>query len=128
MKKEIVLIDDDLIYRMIIKKIIKDIDPSIVITECEDGEIGLNEIQNLKDSLNKIIVLLDINMPITDGWHFLDEIENSNLYNTSQLIIYMVTSSIDEMDIERSKSYETIKGFYSKPLTKADLEEIISST
>ena len=125
MKKEIVVIDDDLIYRMIISKLIKDIDPSIALKECEDGEIGLGELNSSQDSLERIIVLLDINMPILDGWHFLDEIENSNLYNTSRLTIYMVTSSIDEMDIEKSKTYKTVKGFYSKPLTKANLEEII---
>jgi CheY-like chemotaxis protein len=60
-------IDDDLIFRMIVSKTINKMDSSLVINQCENGAIGLNM---LKTCNYKIIVLLDINMPVIDGWSF----------------------------------------------------------
>lgn len=72
MKKEIFIKDDDPIHRMIVKRMINNIDSSLIINECENGEIGLSRIEDFKNSCHKIIVFLDINMPILNGWGFLD--------------------------------------------------------
>ncbi len=57
-------------------------------------------------------MFLDINMPRLHGWGFLDEIEKCNFYNMNQLIIYIVSSSIDKSDILRAKRYGFLKGFF----------------
>jgi CheY-like chemotaxis protein len=124
---EIFIIDDDLIQRMIISKMIKTIDPTLVINQSENGEIGLAMLKQHSDSHQKIIILLDINMPVLDGWGFLDQIEKSNFYNLDQLSIYIVSSSIDESDILKANQYEFVKSFLQKPLSREDLSTIISA-
>lgn len=124
MKKEIFIIDDDPIYRIIASKIIGKIDSSLIINECENGEIGLEKLESLKNSNHEIIVLLDINMPVVNGWGFLDAIEKNNFYNLDKLRIYMVSSSIDQSDIVKAEQYGFLKGFYHKPLTSENIKKI----
>lgn len=128
MKNEIFIIDDDPIYRLIVTKMIDNIDSSLIINHCENGEIGLDKLKNLKNSNHNIIVFLDINMPILDGWSFLEEIERSNFYNPNRLTIYIVSSSTDERDLLKSKNYQYLNGFYHKPLTIANIKTIIGIT
>jgi CheY-like chemotaxis protein len=68
-EKELYIIDD-LIFRMIVSKTINKMDSSLVINQCENGAIGLNMLKEQSDANYKIIVLLDINMPVIDGWSF----------------------------------------------------------
>src|SRR6056297_1715874 len=100
MKKELFIVDDDQVFRLIVSKMIKYRDATVGICECENGEIGLAELKKRENAAHKMIVLLDINMPVVDGWTFLEEIEKNGFYNLPQLDIYMVTSSVDESDIE----------------------------
>jgi len=123
---EIFIIDDDLIQRMIVSKMMKMIDPTLVITQCENGKIGLAMLEQHSNSNQKIIVLLDINMPILDGWGFLEQIKEHNFYNLHQLSIYIVSSSTNESDILKGSQYEFVKSFLHKPLSSEDLNAIIS--
>ena len=92
MKKELFIIDDDPIYRIIVSKITYAIDSTLIINQAENGEIGLAKLEYLKKSNAMIIVLLDINMPILDGWGFLDQLEKNEFYNIDQLLIYIVST------------------------------------
>ena len=125
MKKELFIIDDDPIYRIIVSKMTYAIDSTLIINQAENGEIGLAKLEYLKKSNAMIIVLLDINMPILDGWGFLDQLEKNEFYNIDQLLIYIVSSSIDESDILKAKEYDFVKGFLHKPLKKEDISTII---
>ncbi|MBA2611159.1 MAG: response regulator [Bacteroidetes bacterium] len=127
MKKELFIIDDDPIYRMIVSKMVEYTDSSLIINESENGRIGLAKLEDIKNSKDKIIVVLDINMPILDGWGFLDEIEKCHFYDLDELVIYLVSSSTDESDILKSKRYKFVKGFFHKPLTNEDIKTIIGS-
>ena len=127
MKKEVFIIDDDVIYRMIVAHTINRIDSSVSIKECKNGEIGLTMLEHLSNSKDKIIVLLDINMPVLDGWGFLDQIEKCAFYNIQQLVIYIVSSSTDESDILKSKKYKFVSGFFHKPISSTNLASIIGS-
>jgi CheY-like chemotaxis protein len=125
MKKELYIIDDDLIFRMIVSKTINKMDSSLVINQCENGAIGLNMLKEQSDANYKIIVLLDINMPVIDGWSFLEQIEKSDFYNIHHLFIYIVSSSTDESDILKAQQYGFVKGFLHKPITSEDINRII---
>jgi CheY-like chemotaxis protein len=122
---EIFIVDDDLIQRMIVSKMIKIIDPTLLTTQCENGKIGLAMLGQHRDSSHEIIVLLDLNMPILDGWGFLEQIEKSDFYNLHQLSIYIVSSSIDESDISKASQYGFVKNFLHKPLSREDLNTVI---
>jgi CheY-like chemotaxis protein len=125
MKRELVIIDDDPIYRLIISKMVNTIDASVIIDECENCEMGLAKMESLGQLDHDVIVLLDINMPKLDGWGFLDEIEKSNILIQPQITIYMVSSSTDESDLLKSKKYKSLRGFFCKPLSKEVLKTII---
>lgn len=126
MKKELFIIDDDPIQRIIISKMIKIIDSTLVIEQIENGKIGLDKLEQIKNSNHPVIVILDINMPVLDGWGFLEQIEKFNFYNLPQLLIYMVSSSTDEIDISKASKFNFIKKFLHKPLSKEDLSSIIA--
>ncbi|WP_291115939.1 response regulator [Flavobacterium sp. UBA6135] len=128
MKKQLFIVDDDQIYRMIVSLMLKRIDPTLHINECENGKLGLTRLQYLKDSVDSIIVLLDINMPHVDGWGFLEEIKKSNFYDIKKLTLYMVTSSTDERDIERASQYGFVKQLFHKPLSIENIKSIIAVT
>ena len=125
MKKEIFIIDDDPIYRLIVSKMIKNRNSSMGICECDNGEIGLAELKKRDGSDHRIVILLDINMPVVNGWSFLEELEKNKFYDLPHLDIYMVSSSIDESDKVKAKKNSFIKGFYHKPLGSEDFELFI---
>jgi CheY-like chemotaxis protein len=127
MKTAIFIIDDDPIYRMIAAKMLCNFDASIKIIECANGEIGLDHLKQIKNACHQIIILLDINMQQLDGWFFLEELERHDFYNLQHLEIYLVSSSIDDGDLIRSKNFAFVKGFYSKPLVREDIKNIIET-
>lgn len=70
-----------------------------------------------KDHLPSII-FLDINMPILDGFQFIEEFEKMDPELVDAIRIVMLTSSINPSDIERSQKYRSVAGFIHKPLTE----------
>ena len=60
------------------------------------------------------LILLDLNMPVMDGWEFLDAI--TALCITQKVCVFILTSSINPDDIRKSANYEDVKGYFSKPL------------
>jgi CheY-like chemotaxis protein len=125
MKKELYIIDDDNIYRMIASRLISRVAPKAVITECENGQVGLSKLAQKANLDAEIIVLLDINMPILNGWGFLDQIVDYNFFTNSAIKIYIVSSSTDESDLLKAQQYNFIGGFMHKPLSKEDIISII---
>ena len=124
---KLLIVDDDMVFRMIASKMWMLVDSSVEIEECENGEQGLASLKKQKDLSQKIVVLLDINMPVLDGWSFLEQIEENNFYNLSQLNIYIVSSSADERDVLKAKRFGFLKGFIQKPLSEEDITAIIES-
>jgi CheY-like chemotaxis protein len=124
---KVLIVDDDFIYRKISSKMLNLIEPSLQIEECANGEIGLAALKSQSDLSQKTIVLLDINMPILDGWGFLEEVEKQRFYEIPRLEIYLVTSSTDQSDILKAGKYSFLKGFIHKPLSKENIEKILQS-
>ena len=65
-------------------------------------------------------ILLDLNMPIMDGWQFLDEF--ISLPITKEIQIFIMTSSIDPADIEMATTYKVVKDYIMKPITTQKLD------
>lgn len=68
-------------------------------------------------------ILLDLNMPIMDGWQFLEEYVQLTL--PKEIPVFIATSSIDPKDIEKAKEYTVVKGYVMKPIDQPKLNEII---
>lgn len=121
------VIDDDMIYQFAVKLNLKQLQLADSVLCFSNGELAkLYMIENAQkpDALPDVI-LLDINMPIMDGWDFLEWFKEFKENLAKSIPIFMVSSSIDWRDIEKAKSYEEVVDYMSKPLTDGNFFEII---
>lgn len=86
-----------------------------------NGLEAINYIKPVLESAESLpdVILLDLNMPVMDGWQFLDEFVKLKL--SKKITLYIVSSSIDEADHEKALSYEAVSHFYIKPISKENL-------
>ena len=129
MKKKIIwIIDDDPIYQTIINKLIQ---KSGVFSEHSSFTNGKEAITTLNNTLEvhtdslPDIILLDINMPVMDGWEFMEEIKMIKSKIHKQIII-IVSSSIALEDKNKSKTFSDIIGYIPKPISVDDLLGIVA--
>jgi CheY-like chemotaxis protein len=126
--KTIWVVDDDPIYQIIIQKIIQKSKLFSAVLKFVNGNeaiVALKQTIENKETLPDII-LLDINMPIMDGWEFMDEVLLMESKINKKIAIYIVSSSIAIEDKYRAKTYLTILGYLSKPVTVENLIKIAS--
>ena len=108
------LIDDDDITNMLHQFFLEEYFPDASIVVFSQAELALKAI-----SLNEPLpdyIFLDINMPVMDGWEFMDELSKMTIANLSDLNIYILTSSLDPSDFSKADLSPLIQGFISKPL------------
>lgn len=74
-----------------------------------------------------MLILLDINMPVMDGWEFLEAYSKLPAHQKSEIIIVMLTTSLNPDDSQRAKGIREISGFKSKPLTFETLNDILNN-
>lgn len=71
------------------------------------------------------VILLDINMPVMNGWQFLDKLEEENF--STRIDVAIVTSSIDKTDRKKASSYDRVVAYLTKPFFDLDeVREIVS--
>lgn len=73
--------------------------------------------KNIDENKLPDIIFLDINMPIVDGWDFLEEFDKIKNSLPKTINIYMVSSSINAFDRVRAESQKLVNGYISKPIT-----------
>jgi CheY-like chemotaxis protein len=117
------IVDDDAIFVFVLKKLLEKNGNFGRMVDFKNGNDAI-DILFSKESQLPCVILLDLNMPIIDGWQFLDQLEDSEL--KEQLNVYIMSSSIDRSDIEKSKNYSIVKDFISKPVNADKLDKILS--
>ncbi len=123
--KSVCLIDDDSIYLMLVNRIISFNGLSNQVSEFPDGRDafeGLRE-THVKGLPLPDVVFLDVNMPIWDGWDFLEEFEKLELPRYPE--IYIVTSSTHSMERDKALSYSIVKDCIIKPVNLEVLRKIL---
>ena len=117
------IIDDYKIFTFVLKKILEKNKNFNQILDFKNGEevLLMLTLHNFKPD----VILLDINMPVIDGWQFLEALEK--LPNKEQYKIFIMSSSIDKTDIEKSKTFSTVVDFISKPINNEKLNKLIGS-
>jgi CheY-like chemotaxis protein len=122
------VIDDDPITIFGIKKMLDILAICDTIITYSNGKLAIDGIKALiaEDKAVPEIIFLDINMPIMDGWQFLEEFIAIPL--TQKVRINIVTSSIDPVDLKNWEYYKArthhLIDFKSKPIRIGDIEEI----
>jgi CheY-like chemotaxis protein len=127
--KQFMIIDDDVNNNYLCNYIIKSVARDIEITEFTNAEDGLKYIHQLsaneiKDE--KIILFLDLKMPIIDGWGFLKRYDTLSSEIKDLFRIYIVSSSIDPTDKEKANENPYVQGYVVKPLTKGTVQNILT--
>ena len=121
----VLLVDDDEINNFISIKLIKKALLNTEIMACLNGKFAIDtlmEIQKTDPAKMPDYILLDINMPIMNGWEFLDEYKRLNIDPEGKCKIFIISSSVFSNDINKARSYPLVKDFISKPL---NVEKIV---
>jgi CheY-like chemotaxis protein len=135
MKKlnSVLLIDDDVATNFISKMLIKKAAITNHIETALNGKQALDYLTNTGqyekngDILPRpMLILLDINMPVMDGWEFAKEFQELDENQKGGIIIVMLTSSLNPDDKERANNLPAINGFQNKILTMEALNSIMS--
>ena len=123
----ICIIDDDDVYQYTITKAIKKNSIVKKILVFSDGKEGIDflidNIANVEDIPD--IIFLDINMPIMDGWQFLEQYVKLKPRVGKKVTIYMISSSVDPIDVKRAKAMSEISDYLIKPIKSEQVSEII---
>lgn len=129
--KTVMLIDDNEIDNLINQKIIESAGICERIFTHTGGKSAIEFLRNMEkiadvagDAVLPELIFLDIDMPLMDGFQFLDEFEGLSEKTKEHCKIVMLTSSINPQDVSRSKRYKSVKKYLNKPLTPESLKKL----
>ncbi|WMN10744.1 response regulator [Marivirga salinae] len=130
MKKKlnyVLLVDDDEATNYLNKMIIEERGCAEEIIIVENGLEALKFLTNKRNGKfpQPDLIFLDINMPLMDGWEFLEEYKKLEENQKSKVIIVMLTTSINPDDKEKAHNHQEIQNYENKPLDEQKLERVL---
>ncbi|MGV3509798.1 MAG: response regulator [Sphingobacteriaceae bacterium] len=117
--KTVLVIDDIEISTFIVRKLINQVSPQTTVYECNDPIKGLDMITEL----NPDFIFLDLNMPLMDGWQFLDKMQKKDLDHK----VIILTSSTSSDDHGESYNFPNVYTFLVKPLKPSDITTLLNT-
>lgn len=127
------LIDDNDIDNLINQKMIEAANICENIYTHSGAKSAIEFLKNM-EKLSKLLpnaqilpelIFLDIDMPLMDGFQFLDQFEKLSAETKRHCQIVMLTSSISPQDVNRAKTYSYVKKYINKPLTQEEIRKLI---
>ena len=120
----ILLVEDDPITVMVCDRIIKMSGFSNEVLFKHNGYDAINHLKELIQTNQEPpdIIFLDINMPVMNGWDFLQELESIKPQLQKMPRIFILSSTVDPEDYKKAAEFSTVEGFISKPLTQEHLK------
>lgn len=112
-----IVVDDSKLDCFIAEKIIKNTGRSASVNTFQQASDALVYIRTLQPLQEPTIVFVDIQMPVMNGFEFVEAFEALAEEIRKGYSIFMLSSSINENDIAKVKGYSSVKQFLNKPLT-----------
>ncbi len=128
--KLILIVDDDYVYKLVTRRMISLCCSNAEIIFAENGREAINILQaSIQDASSRLpdIILLDIEMPEMNGWEFLRTFSSLPGTAVNGIEIYVASSSIDELDRERTRIYPAVKELLVKPFSVSKISGIINN-
>ena len=124
--KHLLLVDDDPTTNFFNQHLIGKMNLFNEIHVAENGQVALEKIEELqRRGESPDMILLDINMPIMNGFEFLDHYQELSDQVKSSVVVCMITTSLAQEDLEKSKEYSVLSDYIDKPLYEAKMRELI---
>lgn len=130
--KELLLVDDDKICNFYMKNLLgncQELDAKIrtALNGLEAIEIIEHHwLNNTQHKNTTKLIFLDLNMPVMDGFEFLDTYSKHPLGKNSDIVIYVLSSSLNTSDQERALSYTGVEEYLTKPIDAVKLKDILN--
>ena len=125
--KNIFIVDDDSIYQFTMKLTLRALDNIGEVNFFNDGLEAIDYIKANSNNPEKLpdIIFLDINMPVMDGYQFIEEYQELKTTLDKKIAIYMLSSSIDPIDTKKVEQISDVSDYLIKPLMEDILNSII---
>lgn len=125
--KNVLLIDDSESDNFYHARKIRKMGITDNIQICYGGQEALDFLKSELDGIHPqpTLIFLDINMPGMNGWEFLEEYEKLEMAQKGEVVLTMLSNSIDDRDKDRAHNFTAVQGFYSKPLNDDYLTSIL---
>jgi len=108
------IIEDNLIDQLVITQLLKKVLEIDQIVIANNGKEGIEWLTTQKKN-QSLIILLDIQMPIMNGFEFLDAFEKLNKEIRNEIQIYVLSSTLDPDELEHISKNDNVTGFLNKP-------------
>lgn len=125
--KKICIVDDDDLYKLLLKKTIQNLKINTEVISFSNGEEAIKGLFALNSNSENLpdIILLDINMPVMDGWEFMEHYLALKQNFLKEMTLYIASSSIASQDFQKSKSFKEISGYLVKPIFKETIKNLL---
>jgi response regulator RpfG family c-di-GMP phosphodiesterase len=126
MQHKIYIIDDDLVSQFATLYAIKKINIAFDVITFDNATDALEAIKNdINSKKFQITIVLDLVMPVVDGWGFLEKLKNY-LHPEVCIKIYVLSAFRNSSDREKAKSHSLIQDFFDKPLSQLSAQKILA--
>ncbi len=123
----ILVIDDGEIDNYIFETVLKKVITNSKFDACIDGQSAINKLISISRTTPHLFpdfIFLDLTMPMMNGWQFLDEFSRLNIDPLKKSKIYVLSSSVSNLDRSRSLSNPLVVDFISKPINRHKMQSI----
>jgi CheY-like chemotaxis protein len=121
-----IVVDDSKLDCFIAEKIIKNTGRAETVNTFQQATDALVYIKTLAPATIPTIVFVDIQMPVMNGFEFVEAFEALPENIRQGYSIYMLSSSINENDIAKVKGYQSVRQFLNKPLTNSAITVVLN--
>lgn len=127
---KVMVIDDDDINNFLCEKVLKSAKVTDNVVSFLNARDALDDLlDSLESKSNDLpeLILLDINMPVMNGWEFLDILEPRLQEKNKRINVAILSSSVYQKDKEKAEKYDAVVDYISKPLTIEGMKNFMTS-